>query len=598
MPPTPHRPGGPSQGPRRVPDPRAARIEQLLRAEQFDQAAAIALEWAAKAPRDADAMHFASVAQHRVGENDRALHYAQRAAGLEPANAYRHLSLARCYYLTMQPEKALASMAQAARLDQNNLTILTDYAVMLSGQRRYTDALRVTDDALRRHPGAGGVLINKVSLLVSTGRCEEAFTLATQLAEALPQDLNSRSLRCLICNYLDMPAAGVFRVHQDFGHALARTPRPIVQREPRGGRTLIRIGIVSADLRAHSVAFFLEPLLEHMDRSRFEVFVYHINKLEDATTERLKKHAARWWLRNNATGEEIARAVAKDGCDVLLDLGGHTQPQGVIGASLRPAPVQITWLGYPNTTGVREVGHRIVDSVTDPSPAADALATESLVRLDPCFLCYQPPMDAPAPAPLPAPGSPITFVSFNSLQKITPRVARLWARMLDGVPGARLLLKMTNLVEADLQRDVRARLVSWGLPADRTQILLSLESRTDHLASYGQAHIALDTFPYHGTTTTCEALWMGVPVVTLAGDRHAARVSASLLTAIGAPELIASTEDEFVEVAVTLAGDRERLTRYRTSLRGMVRASPLCDAPAFAKRFGDAVHTLVAAASS
>ncbi len=596
-PPPPRPPHAARPGAPKPPDPRAARIEQLLRAEQLEQAAALALDWASNAPRDADAMHFASVTQHRVGENDRALHYAQRAAGLEPANAYRHLSLARCYYLTMQPEKALASMAQASRLDQNNLTILSDYAVMLSGQRRYTDALRVTDDALRRHPGAGGVLINKASLLVSTGRCEEAFTLATQLAEALPQDLNSRSLRCLISNYLDMPAADVFRVHQEFGHALARTRRPIVQRTPRGGRATTRIGIVSADLRAHSVAFFLEPLLEHLDRARFEVFVYHINKLEDATTERLKRHATRWWLRNNATGEEIARAVATDGCDVLLDLGGHTQPQGVIAAAMSPAPVQVTWLGYPNTTGVREVGHRIVDSVTDPAPVADALATESLVRLDPCFLCYRPPEDAPALAPLPAPGSPITFVSYNSLQKITPRVARLWARVLDGVPGSRLLLKMTNLIEADLQRDVRARLVSWGLPVDRTQIMLSVESRTDHLASYGQAHVALDTFPYHGTTTTCESLWMGVPVVTLAGDRHAARVSASLLTAVGTPELIAHTEDEFVERAVTLAGDRERLARYRATLRGMVQASPLCDASAFAKRFGDAVLALVAKTS-
>jgi predicted O-linked N-acetylglucosamine transferase (SPINDLY family) len=317
--------------------------------------------------------------------------------------------------------------------------------------------------------------------------------------------------------------------------------------------------------------------------------VYHINKLEDATTERLKRHHA-VVAAAQRNRRDRPRPTRRTEMRCAADLGGHAagHDRGDRGSAS-------TWLGYPNTTGVREVGHRIVDSVTDPAPVADALATESLVRLDPCFLCYRPPEDAPALAPLPAPGSPITFVSGNSLQKSR----RAWppVGVLDGVPGSRLLLKMTNLIEADLQRDVRARLVSWGLPVDRTQIMLSVESRTDHLASYGQAHVALDTFPYHGTTTTCESLWMGVPVVTLAGDRHAARVSASLLTAVGTPELIAHTEDEFVERAVTLAGDRERLARYRATLRGMVQASPLCDASAFAKRFGDAVLALVAKTS-
>jgi predicted O-linked N-acetylglucosamine transferase (SPINDLY family) len=163
-------------------------------------------------------------------------------------------------------------------------------------------------------------------------------------------------------------------------------------------------------------------------------------------------------------------------------------------------------------------------------------------------------------------------------------VANLWRRVLDAVPGSHLVLKMTNLVEPLLQQEVRARLASWGLDESRTTVLQSVESRREHFLAYAHAHVALDTYPYHGTTTTCEALWMGVPVLTLAGDRHAARVGASLLTAVGAPELIATTDDEFVDKAAALATDRPRLLRYRATLRDQTRASPLCDAPAFARR--------------
>ncbi len=570
---------------------KAAQIEQMLRAGQAAQAATAALAWASKSPKDADAMHFASVTQHKLGNDERALHYAQRAAGLQPANPHRYSALARCLYLTMKPAEAIASMERAARLAPADLDILTDYALMLGGQRRYLDALRVSDQALAHHPGAGGVLINKVSLLVSVGRCDEAFWLSSQIAQALPTDLYSRSLRCLTSNYLLLPPAELLEVHKDFGACLARTTLPNIPRIPRGDRPTFRIGIVSADLRAHSVTFFLEPLLEHMDRSRFEVCVYHINKLEDEVTARLKRYADRWWLKNNASADEVARAVAGDGCDVLLDLAGHTQPHSMIAAAMRPAPVQITWLGYPNTTGVRNIGWRIVDSSSDPV-GTESQATEKLLRLDPCFLCYRPATDAPEVLPLPAEDGPITFVSFNSLQKINTHVAALWRRVLDAVPGSRLVLKMTNVTEPELQREVREKLASWGLTPDRTTILLSMDSRADHLRAYGQAHVALDTFPYHGTTTTCEALWMGVPVVTLSGDRHAARVGVSILRAVGGDAMgwVAQNEDDFVEKAAALAKDRSRLIAYRAELRGRVQRSALCDAAAFAARFGTAVE--------
>ncbi|MFO0832399.1 MAG: hypothetical protein U0637_11250 [Phycisphaerales bacterium] len=579
-------------GPRRptpAPDHHAPHIAALIQAGRTEQAAAAALSWAARAPSDAEAQHHASVTQHLLGRNDRALYYAQRAAGLEPSNPARHHSLARCLYLNLRPADALQAMDRAAHLAPRDPAILADYATMLGGQRRYTDALRVTEQALRHHPRAGALHMNKASILVSTGRCDEAYALATRIAQAVPTDLFSRSLRCLISNYMDLPATEVLAVHQDFGACLARARTPAVRPAPRAGPGRLRIAVVSADLRAHSVSFFLEPLLEHLDPARVQVHVYHTNLLEDAVTQRLRRHAARWWVRNNAPAEEIARAVAADACDVMIDLGGHTSPQGLIASAFRPAPLQISWLGYPNTTGAPDIAWRIVDSATDP-PGAEALATERLLRLDPCFLCYRPPDDAP-PAP-PLPQGPVTFASFNSLQKINPHTASLWRRVLDAVPGARLLLKMTNVTEPALQAHVRDRLAAWGLTPDRTTVLLSMESPTDHLRAYAPVHAALDTFPYHGTTTTCEALWMGVPVVSLQGDRHAARVGHSLLQAAGLPELAAHTEDEFVQKAAAVATDSARLHDLRASLRERLRTSPLCDAPAFAARFTDALEHL------
>ncbi len=582
--------GPPPRPPHGKPAPdKAGAIVALLTQERTQDAAALALRWVSQSPGAAEASHFASVTQHKIGQDARALMYAERAASLEPRNAFRHITLARLQYLMQEPDKAIASMERSLQLNPGDRQTYIDFCIMLGGQRRYIHGLRVAEAALQRFPGDGNVVANAASLLVSTGRVNQALHVAGEIARAVPGDTFSRSLRCLIANYIDMPAIDQFRLHEDYGACVAAQPRRAVPRPARMPNGRLRLGLMSSDLRAHSVSSFLEPLLEHLDRSRFDVFVYHTNKLEDAVTTRLKAHASRWWMRNSPEPEELARQIASGSVDVLLDVGGHTHPTGLLAAAFRPAPVQVTYLGYPNTTGLRAMDWRIVDNVTDPA-GAESLATERLLRLDECFLCYQPPEEATRVTAL-ADG-PVTFVSFNSLQKIGARCAGLWAAVLEKVPGSRLVLKMTNLVEPELREEVTARLASWGLTPSRTTILMSMESRAEHLSAYAQAHVALDTFPYHGTTTTCEAMWMGVPVLTLAGDRHAARVGASLLSAVGVPELIATTDDEFVEKAAALARDRPRLSEYRATLRGRMQASPLCDGPGFARRFGDAMERI------
>jgi predicted O-linked N-acetylglucosamine transferase (SPINDLY family) len=250
--------------------------------------------------------------------------------------------------------------------------------------------------------------------------------------------------------------------------------------------------------------------------------------------------------------------------------------------------VIVSAIGYPNTTGVPAVDWRVVDSITDP-PGSEHLCTERLLRLDPCFLCYSPPQEAPEPA-LPEADAPITFGSFNNAAKIGPTSIELWARVLKAVPGSRLLLKSQTLSDAAGRARIEKRFAQAGIEASRLELVAYSKTRQEHLELYKRVHVALDTTPYNGTTTTCEALWMGVPVLTTLGDRHAARVSASLLHAAGHPELVAKDADAFVQLAASLAQDRARLATLRTNLRGELRASPLCDAPAYAARFHAAIR--------
>ena len=274
--------------------------------------------------------------------------------------------------------------------------------------------------------------------------------------------------------------------------------------------------------------------------------------------------------------------------DVLLELSGHTNGGRLRALDRKPAPVIVTAIGYPNTTGHPAVDVRIVDSITDP-PGSEACATERLVRIDPCFLCFTPPEDAGTPT-LPPVDAPITFGSFNLAAKIAPEAIAMWSAAMAAVPGSRLLLKSRTLVDPGTRQRLVDRLVAGGIAADRVETLAYSPSVADHLALYSRMHVALDTFPYHGATTTCEALWMGVPVVSLAGDRHAARVGASLLAAAGWPELVASTPEEFARLAARLATDRSRLAEFRATARDRLRTSPLLDSAAYAARFHAALR--------
>jgi predicted O-linked N-acetylglucosamine transferase (SPINDLY family) len=349
------------------------------------------------------------------------------------------------------------------------------------------------------------------------------------------------------------------------------------------------MGVLSGDLRGHSVAAFADAIIRHAPNG-VDLIAFSVAPPDrsDATTDALKPTFGRWLDVSGLDPDALDARIRQERIDILLELGGHTSGGRLAALARKPAPVIVSAIGYPNTTGLPAVDARVVDPLTDPD-GSERFCTERLIRIEPCFLCYRPPEDAPDPT-LPDPGEPITFGSFNNLQKISPETIQSWAGVLTAVPDSRLLLKSPGLSDPSVQRLLIERLGQAGILPGRVEMIAFTKDRREHLALYHRVHVALDTTPYNGTTTTCEALWMGVPVVTTLGDRHAARVSASLLHACGHAELVAKDADAFVELARTLAADRTRLSALRTGLRGELRTSPLCDAPAYAARFHAAIR--------
>lgn len=357
----------------------------------------------------------------------------------------------------------------------------------------------------------------------------------------------------------------------------------------------LRLALVSQDFREHPVGWFTEALVRALDRSRVHTTCLHAAPLRDSATERLAQ-AADAFEDVSALDDAALCAMARARrFDIAIDLAGHSAGSRLSAFARGLAPVQATYLGHPVTTGMSAIHARLVDSTTDPI-GSDHLCVERLVRLDPVFIAFAPPRDAPEIATSDGrTGTPITFGSFNAVTKVSDACVATWSRVLDGVPGSRLLLKGATLAEPSLRELTRNRFAACGVDASRVEVLAPTRSMREHLEAYSRVDIALDTLPYNGTTTTCEALWMGVPVVTYAGDRHASRVGASLLGAIGQRDLVATSDEDFVRIAGSLAGDASRLRAGRVHGRGLresMACSALCDVTGLADRFTGVLEAL------
>jgi predicted O-linked N-acetylglucosamine transferase (SPINDLY family) len=347
----------------------------------------------------------------------------------------------------------------------------------------------------------------------------------------------------------------------------------------------IRVGLVSRDFHQHPVAYFLLPLLRHHDKDRLELICYSDTSSADAITSQIQTLVSDWHEISDQSHDNVAELIRSHRIDVLIDLAGHTGRNRLPVFARKPAPVQITWLGYPNTTGMSQMDYRITDAIADPPGESDRLHAEKLIRLPTCAWCYEPPADAPAMA---TKQGAVRFASFNNFAKVSAATVKLWSRVLAAVPDSTLGLKSTGLDEPATQQEIRSRFAAHGTAPQRIQFLGFTRNFSQHLSAYNATDIALDPFPYNGTTTTCEAMWMGNPVVTLRGRSHVSCVGASLLNAAGFAEWVADSEDGYVEICRSLARNGGP---GREQIREKLRESALMDGRRFAREFEESIRT-------
>ncbi len=421
------------------------------------------------------------------------------------------------------------------------------------------------------------------SALTRQGRHVEAVEHYRQAISLMPEyDAAWDGLLSTMIYSEHWSARQVRDAHVEWGKRFPKSaPMPIPSLR-RAGSHRIRVGYLSGDFRHHSVSFFIDPVLHNHDTTRFEIFCYYSDPREESVTRRFRGYVENWRSVSEASDDDLEKVLREDGLDILVELSGHSSGHRLPVLARRGAPVQATYLGYPNTTGLAAIDYRITDARADPPGEADELSVEKLVRLPETFLCYSPPATSGVPrtAPFRRKGY-ITFGSFNNFPKISPTCIALWAKIVSSVPDARLFIKSHGLQDPGLRALLLQRLEEAGTDSDRVSIALPTQSHRDHMEAYGEVDVALDTFPYHGTTTTLDALWMGVPVITLAGDRHASRVGVSILSTLRLTELVAQTPDQYLDAAIELAGDVEKLERLRASLRERLAGSALTDGRRF-----------------
>ncbi|CAG4903331.1 Lipopolysaccharide assembly protein B [Paraburkholderia saeva] len=529
----------------------------LRRLNRFEEAVHSSLRALELDPALAEAHNVLGSAYLGLSQHETAVLHLRRATELDPANSDAHHHLAWAYFALGEPGEAMESCRAALLLAPGDARMFLTLGDILRGLGDLVGGSAAYRQALEINPGLEGAHQGLIFSSASAA-CEPPETLV-----------------------LDARRYGEYVTGQvrQFQHTTQRNMGPL------------RIGFVSGDLREHPVAVFLESVLAQLDPARVELFAYATHPDEDAMTARLKPQFARWSQVSGMTDETMAHRIYDDDIHILLDLAGHTSHNRLGVFAWKPAPVQASWLGFFATTGVEAVDYILGDRHV-LRLGEESHFVEKLWRLPDSYLCFTPPQTEIAVGPLPMlANGVVTFGCLNNIGKIGDEVVALWSRVLHAVPGSRLLLKASQLDQAILRGDVIMRFARRGIDAARL-ILAGRSSRDAHLNAFNQIDIALDPFPYPGGTTSVEGLWMGVPVLTRQGDRFLSHVGESIVNTAGLPDWVARDNDDYVEKAVAFSSDPARLASLRAGLRQQLVASPLCDAPRFARNLEDAFEDM------
>lgn len=536
--------------------------ELAAAAESFRQTVAIE-------PSYADAHNRLGDLMLRMGRVNDGIEHFRTYIALKPDDPRGYNNLGLAYTNAGKLNDALEILKKSLALNPNypdaNNTIALTYEAL--GQK--DDAARHFREAVRLNPQFADAWSNLGTNLTEQGRVEEAILALRKSLEIRPQAAPIFSNYLLTLNYSsNLEPEAITAEHRAFAARFApNTPQAPVTSDPDPERRL-RIGYLSADFRQHTVAGFIELLLTHHNRDRFHVTAFANVPRPDDVTTRLQKLADRWRFINGLSDEQIAAMILADKIDILIDLSGHTAGNRLLALALRPAPIQALLFGYPNTTGLEAIDYRITDAISDPPGKTEQFSTEKLLRLEGLAWAYQPQTDVPTVAPLPSlNSSTFTFGCLNNAAKLSDACLATWVKLLQAIPNSRLILLAGQSTSgADRLRQV---FTDAGIPADRLELLTRVPKR-EYFETYSRCDLALDPYPYNGGVTTVDALWMGVPVLTVAGTSYVSRQGVAILTHVGIPEFAADTPEHMIELAKIWAANREMLADIRLGLRSQV----------------------------
>jgi predicted O-linked N-acetylglucosamine transferase (SPINDLY family) len=532
-------------------------------------------------PDDANTCNELGVVLMEQGQLAEAAGSLHQAVQLRPdfAGAYNNLGLA---VLDLgRADEAAIHFRQALYLQPDMAEAHNNLGLAYTALRLPDDALSAYQRAVDLRPDYVGALNNLGNACKDQGRLAEGLAYYRRALAVKPDDARIHSNLIYAMHY--DPGCDPADILREARHYAERHAAGLAEARPAPrSRQRLRVGYVSPDYRDHPTAYFLEPILSAHDHQQFEVFCYADVPRPDAVTRRLEGYPDQWRSLVGLTDAQVTDLIRQDGIDILVDLNGHTGWNRLLVFARRAAPVQVCYLGYMSTTGLSTMDYRLTDVHADPPGLTEACYTEELIRLPECGVCYRPGTTPEVAPELPARRSGrVTLASLNNLAKVSAELLAVWARVLAAVPGSRLLLLTVASRASD--QWVRDTLARHGVAPERVELMGRTGSRSAYLEHYQSADLCLDPFPYNGVTTTCDALWMGVPVVTLAGKTAVARQGVSILRTVGLDELVAETPEAYVRLAAEVAGDPSRLTALRSGLRQRLERSPLLDAARFTR---------------
>jgi protein O-GlcNAc transferase len=557
-------------------------LGQLL-ADTDPQAAEAAFRQAVSFhPSDLEALFGLGVTLHQAGALEEARPLYERALALAPDNVALNENLVGVLLAQRRIPEAIGAMQRLLRLTPQAVPHWTNLAGALESQTRITEAAQAYRQAIRLQPGHAAAHNGLGNALANLGHLDDSLASYRRAITLAPDYFEARSnLLMTMHSAPKVSAAEILVEAKAYGARIQATPAQSFP-NTRDPERRLRIGYICADFRTHPVGFFLDRVLAAHNKHQVEVFLYDDTQFPDAQTERLHGFADALRPTAGRPDGEVARQIAADQIDILIDLAGHTGWNRLVLFGRRAAPIQASWLGYFGATGVKAIDYILADEIVLP-PGDEGLFTETPVRLPAPYLCWSPPREEVPTAPFPSQeGAPITFGCFNNRAKITSEVVATWAKILGSVTDSRLFLKSWSLADGGNRDGLRDAFEGHGISRDRL-IFEGLSPRAAGLAAYNRVDIALDPFPFGGCTTTADTLWMGVPLVSLSGDRWSGRMSHTILKTVGLETWVAPDLDAYVAMAVQAAGNLAALAPLRTELRSQIEQSSFCDGARFTR---------------